>query len=99
MAQRAPAVCLLLLFFTASAEASSVEWLTAHDPEQASDLLLEGARSPDGVQCLALLQGFIVGGYTSDSVTAHLEDHADAADLTACDTVREALVHSFPCSR
>jgi hypothetical protein len=30
-------------------------------------------------------------------ITAYLEDHPEASDLTAYDAVREALVHSFPC--
>jgi hypothetical protein len=32
-----------------------------------------------------------------DKVTAYLEDHPAAADLTAHDAVREALAYSFPC--
>ena len=154
MTQRGPAVCLLLLFFIASAKASPVEWLTGHDLEQSCDLLLEDAGNPDGGLCLAFIQGFIAGADASDGVvvpdtrasrpadetyaeraartrlgtlrmqqvqpstrpaycidettpaievvkkvTAYLEDHASAADLTVCDAVREALVHSFPCQR
>ena len=32
-----------------------------------------------------------------EKVTDYIEDHPAAADLTAHDAVREALVHSFPC--
>lgn len=155
MTQRGPAVCLLLLFFIASAKASPVEWLTGHDLEQSCDLLLEDAGNADGGLCLAFIQGFIAGADASDGVvvpdasassrsaeetyaeraartrlgtlrmqqlqpsaqpaycidettpaievvkkvTAYLEDHANAADLTAGDAVREALVCSFPCQR
>jgi len=68
MTQRGPAVCLLLFFFIASAEASPVEWLTGQDLEQSCDLLLEDARNPDGGLCLAFIQGFIAGADTSDGV-------------------------------
>jgi hypothetical protein len=32
-----------------------------------------------------------------EKVTDYLQDHPTAADVTAHDAVREALVHSFPC--
>jgi hypothetical protein len=154
MTHRGPAVCLLLLFFIASAKASPAEWLTGHHLEQSCDLLLEDAGTPDGGLCLAFIQGFIAGAEASDGtvvpdttassrsdetyseraartrlgtlrmqqiqpstrpaycvdettpaievvkkVTAYLEDHANAADLTAGDAVRKALVYSFPCQR
>jgi hypothetical protein len=107
MTQRGPAICLLLLFFIASAKASSAEWFTGHDLGKSCNSLLEDARSADGGVCLAFIQGFIAGagpGKTSeDSVTGSAEEsgsgnetYAERAARTRLGTLRMQQMQSSP---
>jgi hypothetical protein len=82
MIQRGAAFYLLLSLSIAAAPASTVEWLDGHDLELSCDLLLEDERNPDGILCLAFVQGFIAGADTTEGIVAPDTARSHSGDET-----------------
>lgn len=82
MIQIGQAFSLSFLLFMTPAPASTVEWLSGHELENACDELLDDARNRSGVLCLAFIQGFIAGGDTAGSKAAAGAGTSRSADET-----------------
>lgn len=82
MVYRGLAGCLLLLFATISALASTTQWLSGNELGRYCGAYLADAESDDGAVCIAFLQGFLAGADTDGFSVPAAETFAERAART-----------------